>query len=367
MRKKVLIVIAILLLIFFGKAIVTALNLSPFLLQVFFNKNIDLKKTQDRINVLLLGVGGGVHQGPDLTDTIIFASMDIKNNKVILVSIPRDLWITDLNARINTAYSSAQAKRKGGGILLSSAVVKKVTNHTIDYTVKIDFNGFVKTIDILEGIDIDVKSAFDDYKYPIEGYENDSCGYSEDDIKAFTATISAEIDIQEKFICRYKRLHFDKGIIRMDGQTALEFVRSRHAEGSDGTDFSRSKRQEQVIKAVKDKIFSINFFLNPAKVIGVYDTLKNSIDTNIEEEEVDDFIKLANKMKKAEIRSVVLDNGDAQKGRPGLLANPPISSVYENQWVLIPRIGNGDFSEIQKYVDCEIKIGNCPVSENPSN
>ena len=84
MRKKVLIVIAILLLIFFGKAIVTALNLSPFLLQVFFNKNIDLKKTQDRINVLLLGVGGGVHQGPDLTDTIIFASMDIKNNKVIL-------------------------------------------------------------------------------------------------------------------------------------------------------------------------------------------------------------------------------------------------------------------------------------------
>lgn len=356
MHKKVLIVISILLLIFLGKIGGTA-----------FNKNIDLKKTEDKINVLLLGVGGGAHQGPDLTDTIIFASLDPENSKVTLVSIPRDLWITDLNARINTAYSGAEAKRKGGGILLSNAVVKKVTGYAIDYTVKIDFNGFIKIVDILEGIDIDVQSAFDDDKYPITGKENDSCGYSDEDIKAFIATGSAEIDIQEKFICRYKRLHFDQGITHMDGQTALEFVRSRHAEGSNGTDFARSKRQEQVIKAIKDKIFSINFFLNPAKIVSVYGALKDSIDTNIKEDEIDDFIKLANKMKKAKIESVVLDYGDNQKGTSGLLINPPISLAYENQWVLIPRIGNDNFSEIQKFVACEIKIGNCPISENPSN
>lgn len=360
MRKKVVIIGLVLVV---GLIIIVARtsNLYPILFQVLFNKDIQLKKENANINILLLGTGGGKHAGPDLTDTIIFASVDPDKNRVTLVSIPRDLWITDLNARINTAYSSAEAKRKGGGILLANAVVKKVVNHTIDYTVRIDFDGFVQIVDILEGIDIDVQSAFDDYKYPITGKENDSCGYSDDDIKAFIATASAEIDIQEKFICRYKHLHFDKGMTHMDGQTALEFVRSRHAEGSDGTDFSRSKRQEQVIKRVMDKVFSINFFLNPAKVISVYNALRGNIDTNIKEEEIDDFIKLAGKMRGARIESVVLDYGDKQKGRSGLLVNPPISSGYENQWVLIPRIGNNDFSEIQKYVECEIKVGNCPI------
>ncbi len=356
MHKKILIIFSILFLIFLGKVGETA-----------FNKNIDLKKTQDRINILLLGVGGGIHQGPDLTDTMIFASLDPENNKVTLVSVPRDLWITDLNARINTAYSTAEAKQKGGGILLSNAVVKKVIGHAIDYTVKIDFDGFVKTLDILGGIDIDVQSTFDDYKYPIAGRENDSCGYSDEDIGTFVATISAEIEIQEKFICRYKHLHFDKGVTHIDGEAALEFVRSRHAEGSNGTDFARSKRQEQVIKAVKDKIFSINFLLNPAKIVSVYGALKGSIDTNIKEGEIDDFIKLANKMREAKIESAVLDYGDNQEERPGLLVNPPISSVYENQWVLIPRVGNDNFSEIQKFVACEITVGNCHVPEIPSN
>lgn len=363
MRKKIILIISVIFTILIVVGVIRTSKLYPILFQVLFNKDIQLRKENANINILLLGTGGGQHEGPDLTDTIIFASINETQNKVILVSIPRDLWIVELNARINTAYSSAQAQRKGGGILLANAVVKKVVNRTVDYTVRIDFDGFVQIIDILGGIDIDVQSGFDDYKYPISGKENDSCGYSDEDIKKFIATTSAEIDIQEKFICRYKHLHFDKGVTHMDGRIALEFVRSRHAEGSDGTDFSRSKRQEQVIKEVMDKVLSINFFLNPAKVLGAYDALKGSVDTNIKEAEIDDFIKLTSKMKEAKIESVVLDYGDKIKGRPGLLVNPPISSIYQNQWVLIPRIGNGDFSEIQKYVDCEIKVGKCPITE----
>jgi LCP family protein required for cell wall assembly len=362
MRKKIFLTFSAILLIFIVIGIIQTSKIYPIIFQLLFNPEIQLKKEDSNINVLLLGTGGGQHEGPDLTDTIIFASVDLVKNKVIIISIPRDLWITDLNAKINTAYSSGQAKRRGGGILLANAVVKKVVNHTIDYTVRIDFDGFVKIMDILEGIDVDIQSGFDDYKYPITGKENDSCGYPDEDIKAFIATSSAEIDIQEKFICRYKHLHFDKGVTHMDGQTVLEFVRSRYAQGSDGTDFSRSKRHEQVIKTVKDKVFSINFFLNPAKVISVYNALQNNIDTNIKEEEIDDFIKLANKMKGAQIESVVLDYGDKEAGRPGLLINPPINSTYENQWVLIPRLGRDDFSEIHKFVECEVKIGNCPIN-----
>ena len=362
MRKKIFLTLAAIFTIVIVIGVIKTSKFYPIIFQLLFNREIQLKKADNNINILLLGTGGGKHEGPDLTDTIIFASVDPNKNKVTLVSIPRDLWIPELNDRINAAYSSAEAKRKGAGILLASTVVEKVVNHPIDYTVRVDFNGFVQIVDILEGIDIDVQSSFDDYKYPITGKENDSCGYSDEDIKEFIATTSAEIDIQEKFICRYKHLHFDKGVTHMDGQTVLEFVRSRHAEGSDGTDFSRSKRQEQVIKAIKDKFFSINFFLNPSKVISVYDALKDSIDTNIKEEEIDDFIKLVNKMKEAKIESVVLDYGDKQQGRSGLLVNPPISDDFGRQWVLIPRIGNGDFSEIQKYVECEINVGNCPIA-----
>lgn len=361
MRKKVFIAIG---LIFVAGLIIIVSRTSklyPILFQVLFNKDVQLKKENSNINILLLGTGGGQHEGPDLTDTIIFVSVDPNKNKVTLVSIPRDLWIADLNARINTAYSNAEAKRKGAGILVASTVVKKVVNHTIDYTVRIDFDGFIQVIDILGGVDIDVQSAFDDYKYPITEKESDSCGYSDEDIKMFTATRSAEIDVQEKFICRYKHLHFDKGVTHMDGQTALEFVRSRHAQGSDGTDFSRSKRQEQVIKSARDKVFSISFFLNPTKVISVYDALRNSIDTNIKDEEIDDFIRLFQKMQNAKIESAVLDYGDEKRSVPGLLINPALSTDYDGQWVLIPRIGNNKFEEIQKYVDCEIKVGNCPI------
>lgn len=148
----------------------------------------------------------------------------------------------------------------------------------------------------------------------------------------------------------------------MDGATALQFVRSRHATGDEGTDFARSKRQGELIKAVKDKVISLETLLNPVKIVSLYNVVKDSIDTNIKEDEFDDFIKLAGKMKNATLQNVVLDYGDEGKERPGLLIHPEISDEYNNEWVLIPRVGNGNFSEIQKYVECEIKVGNCIIT-----
>ena len=183
MRKKIFLTLAAIFTIVIVIGVIKTSKFYPIIFQLLFNREIQLKKADNNINILLLGTGGGKHEGPDLTDTIIFASVDPNKNKVTLVSIPRDLWIPELNDRINAAYSSAEAKRKGAGILLASTVVEKVVNHPIDYTVRVDFNGFVQIVDILEGIDIDVQSSFDDYKYPITGKENDSCGYSDADIK----------------------------------------------------------------------------------------------------------------------------------------------------------------------------------------
>ncbi|OGH24147.1 MAG: hypothetical protein A3B47_04740 [Candidatus Levybacteria bacterium RIFCSPLOWO2_01_FULL_39_24] len=364
MRKKAFIIIGIFILILFGKVIITALQLSPFFFQLLFNKEVNLKKTQDRVNILLLGIGGGTHDGPSLTDTIIFASLDPNNNKATLVSIPRDLWVPDLTAydkRINTAYIHGETSRKGGGLILSSAVVGKIINQPIDYAIRIDFDGFVKAVDLLGGINVNVVSALDDYHYPIRGQEENLCGHTDTELKDFIASVSAEQDLWAYLPCRYKHLHVDAGIQQIGGQTALEFVRSRHAEGEQGSDFARSGRQAAVINGIKDKAFSLNVLVNPAKVIGLYDILRDSVDTNIKEDEFDDFIRLATKMRTAKIISAVLDSGNPQVQRSGLLINPAISEKYNNEWVLIPRIGNNNFSEIQKYVECEIKIGKCPI------
>lgn len=323
--------------------------------KVIFDKKINLKKSNDRINILLLGIGGGKHQGPNLSDTIIFASLDKEKKRVTLVSIPRDFWAPDLAAKINTAYAFGQKQGKGGGLALAKATVEKITGQHVDYGIRLDFAGFVKAVDIVGGLDVEVEQMLDDLEYPIPGKEDDPCDQPEEDLEKL-ATAESQL---EAFPCRYEHVHFDAGSTHMDGETALKFVRSRHAEGEEGTDFARSKRQEKVIAAFKEKVFSIGTLLNPIKVISLLDVLEGSIDTDIADEEIDDFIKLAQKMENSRVQSVILDVGDDRRGREGLLVNPLIAEEFRNQWVLIPRAGNGNYTEIKEYIDCEIKVGNC--------
>jgi LCP family protein required for cell wall assembly len=341
----------------------------PFLFQLLFNRGISLKQTTDsRVNVLLLGIGGGTHDGPNLTDTIIFASLDPKNNKVTLVSIPRDLWVPDLTGsvkKINDAYADGEAIKKGGGLQLAEAVVGKITGQNIDYGIRLDFSGFVKAVDIVGGLDINVDNTFDDYQYPIDGKEADTCGHTQDEMQTLVST--PEDQLPQVFPCRYLHVHFNKGLSHMDGETALEFVRSRHAsQAIEASDFARSKRQEKVISAFKNKVLSAQTLINPGKIINLYTVLQGSIDTDIKQNEFDDFIRLAEKMRNAKIQSVVIDQGDDALQRPGLLVNPPIISDYDYAWTLIPRTGNGNFTEIQNYISCEINKGNCSVVPTPT-
>lgn len=360
--KKILIVVIILILVILGKYLVGVVKISPVIFQLLFNKNISLKKADHNINLLLLGTGGGTHEGPNLTDTIIFISIDQTKDKTTLVSIPRDFWVPDISAKINTAYATGEFKRKGGGLLLTKAVVSKIINQPIDYAIRIDFDGFVKAVDLVGGIDVGVDRVLDDYEYPIEGKETDVCGHTPEEVELL-ATSSAQL---EAFPCRYMYIHYDKGLQHMDGNKALKFVRSRHAKGNEGTDFARSARQAKVITAFKSKLLSLQTLLNPVKIVSLYETMSQNIDTDIQQSEFDDFVRLFQKMKGAKMQNAVLDYGDETTNRPGLLTNPLDASIYENQWVLIPRVGNGDFSEIQKYIECEIKTDNCLISPTPT-
>lgn len=364
-HKKIIIVIfVVIFLALFSRLIFEGLKLTPVLFQLLFDKEIKIKKAQAKtnINLLGLGIGGGRHDGPNLTDTVMFININEEKNTVTLVSIPRDLWVPEIKAKINTVYAYGEERKKGEGLTLSKKALSGILNQPIDYGIRIDFDGFVKAVDLIGGLNIEVEHVLEDYEYPIAGSEIDTCGHTEEEVQIL-ATSSAQL---EAFPCRYEYFHVSSGLQHMDGETALKFVRSRHARGTEGTDFARSKRQAKVISAFREKILSLETLLNPIKVMSLYDTVRENIDTDIEQMEFDDFIKLFQKMRGAKIKSIVLDFGDETTKRPGLLTAPMDATEYKNQWVLIPRLGNGDFSEIQKYINCEIKGDNCLITPNPT-
>lgn len=329
-----------------------------------------LKNTDGRVNVLLLGIAGDTHEGPNLTDTIIVASYNLKTNQIYLFSIPRDLWLPSFKSKANAVYEIGLSQ--GNGLGLSKTVMGNILGLPIHYVLRVDFNGFIQAVDTLGGLDITVDRTFDDYNYPIEGKENDLCGYSEKEIdvspdeakqlniepgkqKVFIApdggiaTSSAQEDLGMKyFTCRYEHIHFDKGLVHMDGTTALTFVRSRHGTNGEASDFARSKRQEKVLEAVRNKALSFETLTSPARISQLLKTFGRSIDTDITIKDTVEFYKLFRQVNK--IHTFVLDDSlksGLPNGRVSLFINPP-RGEYGGAYVLISQ--DDDFSLVQGYV-----------------
>ena len=304
------------------------------------------------ISVLLLGYGGGTHDGGLLTDSIILARLQPKTKQVFLVSIPRDLWVylplkenEDIPFKINSAYAWGSSTTQylsrpqqytgdAGGGQLAKDTLQKVLGVPIDNFVALDFQAFQKTIDTLGGIDVKVQRSFDDPLYPLEDPEIDeTCGKSEEEIAALTATISG-LKLEEQFSCRYEQLHFDSGLQHMDGSTALKFARSRHSP-TDGGDYNRSSRQKLVIEAVKNKIFSINFL---PKAIPFINTLSYHLKTDLSLKDIEKHIARAAEYKDYEIISfAITEDNLLEQGR---------SST--GQFILAPKAGETDYSEIHQ-------------------
>lgn len=276
-----------------------------------------------RTNFVLLGMAGGDHEGADLTDTIIFASVEKEGRDVVLVTTPRDLWVDTLRAKINTAYHYGEQRQPGGGgLILIKAAISEVIGQPVDYAVAINFAGFEKIIDALGGVDVTVERAFDDYHYPIAGREDDGCGG----------------DLQYR--CRFEELHFAAGRQHLDGQTALKYVRSRQAEGDEGSDFARSRRQERLILAVREKLLSLDILTRPAKWRELYDLVGQAIESDITPQRYPALVKLAGKASRVSVRSGAIVEP--------LVYNPPLVPDYGYQWVLLPK--GDDSSVLPTYV-----------------
>ncbi len=284
-----------------------------------------------RTNILILGKGGEGHVAPDLTDTIIFASVKHPTPSVTLISLSRDIWIPEIRAKLNSTYYWGKQKQEEGGLILAKSTVEKIVGAPVHYGVVVDFSGFKRIIDELGGIEVDVERSFVDRKYPISGRENDECG-GED----------------PEYLCRYETIRFEAGKQIMDGEAALKFARSRNAEGDEGTDFARAERQQKVIEAIRGKALSRTVLLNPKKVLSIIKVAQESVETDIDPSA---FAILARRI--FEARDSVVSKVLPEQ----FLENPPISRRYDNQYVFIPRDDSWD--EVNEWIECVLENGEC--------
>jgi polyisoprenyl-teichoic acid--peptidoglycan teichoic acid transferase len=298
-----------------------------------FNKENQLEGYKDdRINLLLLGMGGLGHDGPFLTDTIIIASIQPSTGKIAMISIPRDLGVKIPGHgwyKINHAGAFGEAEESDNGAKFAAEVIEKTFDIDIHYFSRVDFMAFEEIIDEVGGLKINIANSFVDHMYPADNYE-------------------------------YQTIEFFKGVQTMDGDTALKFVRSRHGNNGEGSDFARARRQQKIIFALKEKLLSFETLVNPIKINNIRKSLEKHITTNLDFSEIMSLVRLARELNTGEVVTVVLDDSPQNYLKNGYSSN--------GAFILEPKDGNFDkINDMIKniFVNGETKRDDTPTQPEP--
>ena len=290
------------------------------------DKNISLKDNNDKINILLLWRWWTLNDAPNLTDTIILASINKKTKTITMLSIPRDLYVEYLNWKswkINQIYARQKLKLKDSkkAIKILENKITQITWEKIDYYVNVDFKGFSAFIDAIWWVKITVPEKLVDYRYPDGNWW-------------------------------YRTLVIRKWTWLFDWNVALMYARSRHST----SDFDRSLRQQQIITAVKDKLNEGWFFSKAMKIKKFYDVFKKYVDTDLD---MLDMLKIFNQVWSGDDYKILSFNindscffGDPNCSA-GWFLYVPQRELYWWASVLLPNTAYlwnlSDYSQIRKY------------------
>ncbi len=233
----------------------------------------------ERVTVLLLGIDERQHEeGPWRTDTMIVLTLDPVTMQAGVLSIPRDLWVHIPGYgenRINTAHFLGDAfDHPGGGPALAEETVAYNLGIAIDYYVRLNFKGFVRLVNEIGGIDVDVPQTIDDPYYPDEGVG-------------------------------YDPLYIEAGAQHFDGEMALKYARTRHTEHGD---FDRARRQQDVMLAIMEKVTRPDNLPHlVSRAPEIYQAVDASIQTDLKLDEIMALGMLASKVDRDDIRFGVVD------------------------------------------------------------
>lgn len=241
---------------------------------------------EDMLNILILGTDGY------LTDTIMLATVNEENESVILFSIPRDLYIN--GRKINSILATY-------GIDKLKRDIHSVTGVYADKYMIIDLDAFVEAIDIIGGVELYVEKDIHDPYFP-----TDANGYTTYSVK--------------------------EGLHNMNSKDAMRYVRSRKTT----SDFDRSKRQQQVVQAIRTKLKELNILKDLDKAKDLFVTFVQNVETNIDMFEALYYLK--------NHQNYTIEAGNVISVDNLLYA----SKTSYGQYILLPK--RSDFYDIKKYV-----------------
>lgn len=220
-----------------------------------------------QVNILLLGCGGEGHSGGALTDTIMIMSLKPQSHEAALLSIPRDLYVevegTNIRSKINAVKVLGDQSPDKNGIELLERTVEGVSGLPINYYIQLDFKGFTKTIDSVGGIDVYLEKEIDDKSYP-------------------------------DFNHGYDPFYIEAGWHHLDGATALKVARSRHSTMGD---FDRIKRQQEIIKAFRQKVYEKYSSADVGAFSDMLGALSSNLNTDIQLKELPRFYQVMKEIK----------------------------------------------------------------------
>lgn len=292
-------------------------------------KNVDPAKLNGegdgRVNILLLGKGGPGETAPDLTDTLLLASIDPVANEAALVSVPRDLWVEDdggYSMKINAIYATAKQARlangddsdsdlqaaEDAGLKAIKDSVSEVLGVPVHYYVMVDFKAFEDAINTVGGVTIDVKEPL----------------YDETLSWAFNGS----------------SLVADEGLQTFDGRRALLYARSR--KGSSRGDFDRTARQQEIIVGLQNKVLSLGTFSNPFKVVDLLSSFGDRVRTDLNGlDEIKRLYEIGQNIGADRIANIGLADP------PNILVN---TDNIGGQSVVVPTAGVYQYEEIHSYI-----------------
>lgn len=304
--------------VFHGTSTVAALSSKPV------QPSLLKGEGDGRVNILLLGVGGPGHDGPDLTDTIVVLSVDPVNNTAAMLSVPRDLWVKQpinyfgSEQKINAAYesgkyhylgkmdgTSANASAVEAGFSNLDQVLKNVLDVNINYHMLVNFQAFRQAIDTVDGVTVNVQTPLVD---PTMAWEN-----------------------------HWNPVLAPAGVQQMDGVKALLYARSRETS----SDFARSQRQRQILVALKDKVLTAGTLSNPAKIDALMNAFGDNVYSDLSTQGATRLYSIMKKVSDNKIGSIGLTD-ESHK----LVTTDHVGTTS----VVRPAAGFNNYTDIQSYV-----------------
>lgn len=296
------------------------------------NVNPSLLKGEGRgrVNILLLGRGGGNHDGPDLTDSIMLVSVDPVNHAASLLSLPRDFWVNVPNQgvmKLNAAWETGEFKYLGkvapgstdpkairAGFDTVDQTVQEMLGVQIDYNVLVDFQAFQQAVDTVGGVTVNVPTDLVD---PTMAWENNN------------NPVLAKAGVQD-----------------FNGKQALIYVRSRETT----SDFARAQRQRSVLLALKSQVETLGTLSNPFKLSGLFNTFGNNVQTDLSLSNANRLYSIVRDISGANITSIDLDGG-SMPGAPQYVTGGNMNG----QSIVLPKAGLFQYGDIQKFVRGQLK------------